>query len=155
MRRPGAAAARYEQRGLARAPVVIGVAVGKSKQKQKRWEGRQQATGTKINREQIARKAIHFPGPWVRLFFPLHLPACEKAKRVLFRADCSVLTPPVISMFRSTSIWGNLRSVAEYEIRTGRRSTISRTVIAPEISHFDFAKTPRFFRCYLLLFGAK
>ena len=66
MRRPGAAAARYEQRGLARAPVVIGVAVGKSKteteakEKTKEW---QQATGTKINRKQVAKKATQVPGP--------------------------------------------------------------------------------------------
>ena len=54
MRRPGAAAARYEQRGLARAraPVVIGVAVGKSKQKRGAAAGHRHKNKPKTDRKE-------------------------------------------------------------------------------------------------------
>ena len=52
MRRPGAAAARYEQRGLARAPVVIGVAVGKSKQKRGAAAGHMHKNKPKTDRKE-------------------------------------------------------------------------------------------------------
>ena len=95
MRRPGAAAARYEQRGLARAPVVIGVAVGKSKQKRGAAAGHRHKNKPKTDRKENNSCL----GPLHALCFPCTCLCAGKRSGCYFTLIVACLCPKLFRCF--------------------------------------------------------